>query len=294
MTRPLRKSSPQPNRLKNRRPVKTRRNRRRRQSGSLGRWATAGLKGLGVISALIAVNVGCLLGYNELTSWEMLTAQAVDVAGHRRLSPAAVRAQAGIDIGDNILAVNLARSRRRLLAHPWVEEAEITREIPERIRIRIKEHESVAVIDTGRRFIMDLNGVLFSECPEEVAPDIPLVSGLDYTDLSIGSTPPSPALQSVLDVLVQGSRKDAPLPNHQIEMIQVDRDTGLTLLLREKQGSLPFRKVFIGYGEYGNKLAQLAALPSRLRRLGQPAACRWVDLADRHRTIVRPAAAESS
>ncbi|MGD9016794.1 MAG: FtsQ-type POTRA domain-containing protein [Desulfobacterales bacterium] len=294
MTKPTRKSPVQQNRLNNRRPAKTRRNRRRRQSGSLGRWASAGLKGAGVVSALVAVNIGCLLAYNGLTSWEMFTARAVDVTGNQRLSKAAVRAQAGIGLGDNILAVNLTRSRRRLLAHPWVEEAEIAREIPERIRIRIKEHESVAVIDLGRRFIMDLGGVLFSEFPGEIAPDIPLVFGLDYTDLSIGSTPSSPAFQSVLEVLAQTSRKDAPLTNRQIETIRVDRDTGLTLSLRETRGSLPFREVFIGYGDYESKLAQLAALPSRLRRLGQPAACRWVDLADRHRTIVRPAAAESS
>lgn len=249
---------------------------------------------VGFVLVLIAVNVVFLLCYNGVTSWEIFDAKAVEVSGNRRLPEATVREQAGISAGENILAVNLGRCRRRLLAHPWIAEAEIYREIPNRIRMEIKEHECLAVIDLGRRFLIDPEGAIFSEDSGESEPDVPLITGLDYADLDLGDGLASPAFRAVLEMLSMGRQNALSLSNQQIREIRVDRDMGLTLTFRTGAGAPPFDEVFLGYGDYAGKLKQLTALPQRLQRLGQTAACRWVNLDDRVRTVIHPAGAESS
>lgn len=249
----------------------------------------------GFVLALIAANIGFLFCYNGVTSWEIFKVEAVEISGTQRLSEAAVREQAGIEEGENLLAVNLVRSRRLLLAHPWIEEAELYREIPNRIRMKIKEHECLAVIDLGRRFLIDPEGDIFSEDSERGEPDIPLVTGLDYADLDLGDGSASPAYRAVLKMLTLGRQNESPLSNRQFREIRVDRDTGLTLTFRSgADGPPPFEEVFLGYGDYADKLKRLSALPQRLRRLGQPTACRWVSLDDSARTIIHPAGAKSS
>lgn len=271
-----------------------RKNRRSRKRISLARWLGAGLRVAGWLLLLAGINVGCLYGYNHLTTLDMFQAHAVDVSGNRRLSEAAVRHQAGIEVGDNILAVNLARSRRRLLAHPWVAEAELYRDIPNRIRIRVREHECLALIDLGRRFLIGRGGVLFSEAASQAAVDVPLVTGLDYADLNLGDDPASPAFQAALDILKLSRRRNAVLSSRQIKEIRVDRDTGVTLVLRPDAGGPPVQEAFLGYGNYSEKLEQLADLPGRLHSLGRSNVCRWVSLDDRTRTIVQPVGDASS
>ncbi len=248
----------------------------------------------GYLLVLAAVNLACFAVYNAICSWDLFAAESVEVTGNRRLSDAVVRSRAGVEVGDNVLAVNLQRVRRRLLAHPWVEEASVYREIPRRVRIHVRERECLAVIDLGRRFLIDPHGVPFSEAPEAAADDVPLIVGLDYTDLGLGSGPASAAFRSTLEVLEVVASGETALRMPHLSQVRVDRDSGLTLDLKPGSDRMPFGSVFLGYGSYREKLDQLARLPERLRRIGRAPACRWVSLENQNRTIVQPAGAEAS
>jgi cell division protein FtsQ len=77
------------------------------------------------------------------------------VSGCNRLDPEMIKSTAGIDKGVNILSVNLASARKRLLAEPWIRDAGIRRIFPSRMTIEVKEHEALAVIDFGRPFLIN-------------------------------------------------------------------------------------------------------------------------------------------
>ena len=80
------------------------------------------------------------------------------IEGNQRLSGKQIAEQAQVEEGMNILAVNLTLARKRLLSHPWIAEAEVLREVPSGIKIRIREHAPLAIVDLGRRFLINEKG----------------------------------------------------------------------------------------------------------------------------------------
>ena len=75
--------------------------------------------------------------------------------------------------GMNVLDVNLAMVRKRLLAQPWIANAEIRREIPAGLYIKVQEHTPLAIIDLGRKFLLNENGRVFKEWTDTDPADSP-------------------------------------------------------------------------------------------------------------------------
>ncbi|MFZ7125956.1 MAG: cell division protein FtsQ/DivIB [Desulfobacterales bacterium] len=277
-------------RLPNSSPVRrTTIRRKNRRRGQALTWLKTGFYAIGFVLVLAGLNAGFLFCYNAATSWNLFTARVVAVEGNRRISTETIRHQAGVENGANLMAVNLAQARKRLLAHPWIAEAEIAREIPDRIRIRVRERDCLAVVDLGRRFLIDGDGAVFAESYGDGFSDLPLIRGLEYTDLDLGDGPGSLVYQAILNVLALGRSGRAGIDNRRILEIQADRDRGLTLYLRPGNGIPRFQEVFLGYGEFREKLDALGALPARLEALGAATVYRMVNLDNGSRTIVQPA-----
>ena len=72
-----------------------------------------------------------------------------------------VARQARVQKGDNILSIKLSLVRNRLLAHPWIARAEVSRVIPSRLVIRVKEHTALAIVDLGQKFLINHQGQIF-------------------------------------------------------------------------------------------------------------------------------------
>ena len=116
--------------------------------------------------------------HDMFTQSPHFTARQIQVEGARRLPPRTVAAIAGVREGINVLSVNLSAARRQLLAHPWIAEAEIRREIPSGLHIQVREHEPAAVVDIGKRFLLNVHGEIFKEWEPGDPAGLPVVSGL--------------------------------------------------------------------------------------------------------------------
>jgi len=165
--------------------------------------------------------------------------------------------------GINILAVNLSKARKRLLANPWIAEARISRVLPSEIHVIINEHKPFAILDLGRKFILNSRGELFKEWEPSDPGGLPVVAGLGYADI-----PAYPrnrgdvsgvAFEAVMDVLRLGEEEESPVPNRFVERIEVDREMGITLKIGSNprfepaKGLEPTRDPF----EINNKAARL-------------------------------------
>jgi cell division protein FtsQ len=277
--------------------------RRRTWAGRLatGFWALAGA------TAVVFMSFFFVFVHDMFTQSPHFTARQIQVEGARRLPPRAVAAQAGVHEGINVLSVNLAAARRRLLTHPWIAEAEVRREIPSVIHIRVREHVPAAVVDMGRKFLLNEQGEIFKEWEPADPAGLPVVSGLKPADVRVADrsgaaalpvvaalVPTAPAevplsrpMDAVLQVLALGRETTGILPVKQIAAIRVDRELGLTVVAYDDAKSIR-----LGYDDYPAKYRLLTDLLAFFK--GQPgmAAVARVDLTDAGRVIVNPVRAD--
>jgi len=242
-------------------------------------------------AALFALfNLVLIFGYDWVTQTEGLGIRSVTVTGCERLTPEAVRQQAGLGSARNILAVNLTTTRKRLLANPWIADAQVSRDIPDRLRIRIREHTCLAVLDLGRRFLLNDEGRVFKELTPGETLDVPVVSGLTYTDLEQNAEGPAPVLHSVMQLLKPRQRSRRRERLHRIREIHADPALGLTLFMADDRHPAGYRTVVLGFDHFDEKYAALERIDAYLRKNGHAAGFASIDLNNLNRIIVHPMA----
>ena len=250
-------------------------------------------KVMAAVVALAVVTGFFILVYDLATQCDYFAARRMSIEGTRRLTPEQVARQARVRIGDNILAVNLALVRKRLLAHPWIAEAEVRREIPSRLIIRVKEHDALALVNIGQKFLINHQGQIFKAWEPSDPGNLPVISGLDVSDLTVYGRKQSseknraPALsapfKAVMQVLQMGLQQGSILPNRLVRQIKVDRQIGLTLYAFSG-----IKAINLGYSDYPGKYHMLANLFSYLKRQSNILDFDRIDLNNLERVVVHP------
>ena len=86
-------------------------------------------------------------------------------------------ADAGSDKAPQAL-VNVAEIRRRLLAYGWVQDARVSRRLPDSLVIDIVERKPAALWQNqGQLALIDQEGVILDRVPVDKMPDLPLLIG---------------------------------------------------------------------------------------------------------------------
>ncbi len=247
------------------------------------------------ISAVAVMTVFFIMVHDLLTQSDYFRIRKLTVAGTRRLTAKEVTAQAGIEKGANILAVNLSLARKRLVAHPWIAAAEISRQIPGALSIRIEEQRPLAIVDVGRRFLINQRGEIFKAWETSDPANLPVVSGLQLSDLVVEQPPESRAAPSysaafhaVMQVLQLGQQRASILPNQVIRRIQVDRQIGLTVYAFDR-----LKAINLGYNDYQGKYSMLAKLMAYLKRQRRIFDFDRIDLNNPQRVVVNPVKLET-
>lgn len=253
----------------------------RRKRISVWKRLISGLKVCSGLILLVAISSLFVFGYDLLTQCKYFSAREIRIQGIHRLDREQICSQARVSPGVNILHVNLGLTRKRLAAHPWIDDAEVRRELPDAIIIRITEHIPLALLDLGQKFLIDTNGEIFKKYSSSDPGNLPLINGLTYSDLNVAGVPRSSAYSAVLDVLRLGMDLKSTVPNHLIKRIQVDREMGLTLLAFDQATVIK-----LGYDNYPDKYVRLKNVLSYLRRQSNLPHIRQIDLNNIDRIIV--------
>jgi cell division protein FtsQ len=249
-----------------------------------------GLRLMVAAGTFVLFNLLLILGYDWMTQTERLAIRSISVSGCHRLTAGAVKSQAGLTSARNILAVNLTATRKRLLAHPWIAEAQVRRDIPDRLEIHIREHGGLAVLNLGRRFLLSDKGQVFTEVKPGEFPDLPVVSGLTYNDLGVSATAPAPVLRAVMTLLQPRPREARQAMVQRIREIHADAALGLTVFLDD--GRLPsgYRTVMLGFGDFEAKYATLQKIDAYVAQNPQFTGIQSIDVKNLNRIIVQPMA----
>jgi len=240
-------------------------------------------RAIGLLSALTIMSLGFVLCHDFLTQYDYFNARELVVSGGSRLGFDEILRQANIQRGVNILSLNLTRTRKSLLAHPWIEEADVTRKLPNEIHIQIKEQQAMAVLDLGRKFIINADGIVFKEWGPADPESLPVISGLQFSDINVSGTPRTPTFEAVMTVLTMGREDNSILPNKIVKRIRVDREIGLTLLAFGEN-----KEIKLGFNDYPGKYENLKNILVHLRARSTFPDFMTIDLNDLNRVVVHP------
>jgi cell division septal protein FtsQ len=146
-------------------------------------------------------------------------------------------------IGENLLNLDLRNLRREIEYLPIIEKAEVARELPSRLIIRITERVPLANISSGNgtRYQIDRIGVVmdlaaYQKSSEEIRARLaalPEITGASITDLKIGRVTTSSRIFQALNLIQKADRPEFTLP-WEIDSIDVSRRGMLVVTTSEK------------------------------------------------------------
>ena len=123
------------------------------------------LRKIWVILVLLVLGVGAY----ATTKSSFFSVKNVEVIGTGlRVSENEVLEAAGISDDSSILSLNVGEIDERVTAIPWVAQVSVERNWPDSVRITLEERVAsvIAVIPSGKRFLLDRSGVILEEVRE--------------------------------------------------------------------------------------------------------------------------------
>ena len=144
------------------------------------RWRTV-LRRIVVYGLMLgALAFGCYRVSAVAAQAHVLQVERIVVHGNERLSKGDVMAVLAGLRGESLVWTNLDVWRRRLLASPWVRDAELRRSLPSTVEVAISERQPVGI---GRinsdMYLVDDRGIIIDQYgPQYTELDLPIVDGL--------------------------------------------------------------------------------------------------------------------
>jgi len=154
------------------------------------------------IAIVVAVVVTIVTGTISLYRSQLFSIDEVQVIGAERLTVDTVRSRAAVPDDATLLRYPAQEIKERLLGYAWIAEAQVTRDFPHTLRIRIVERKPVALVDTGETFwAVDETGMVLGEQSLEETSTLPVVRDVPGLDLKAGRASTSEVLINALKVL---------------------------------------------------------------------------------------------
>lgn len=127
-----------------------------------------------------------------------LTVRHVEVLGADRLGAEHVKRLAGIPLGRNVFCVNLYQARVRVEGDPLVASAEVSRALPDGVRVLVQERRPVFVVSQqSALFEVDGAGVLFRRASQPVR-GLPILALKNVAPIALGQRVPDGIMKPAL------------------------------------------------------------------------------------------------
>jgi hypothetical protein len=134
-------------------------------------------RGRFVALGVLLVGAAVVGGACFLATTRGLAVRRIVVEGAVHADPRDLARASGA-LGENLLALDLAAARARVLAQPWVEEATLRRVLPHELQVRVSERVPIAREQDGEAFrVLDARGVVLDENVDESERGLPLLVG---------------------------------------------------------------------------------------------------------------------
>jgi cell division protein FtsQ len=155
----------------------------------------------------------------------------VEIYGFPGFDRVDILACAGITENSSFFSTNVRNAQMRLSAHNLVETARVSKRYPDRLTIFLEGRKPAAVLlayDGAEQKIMcvDRHGVVFKTCVENPDDSLPVVSGLAFDGLPLGTPLPvalSPLFENIFQITANAPELLAAVSEIRIEQKAWDR-----------------------------------------------------------------------
>jgi cell division protein FtsQ len=206
------------------------------------------LAGLGWATVSGASWMGTVLYSNN----DVYTIRKIDIVSNGRLKAEHIREYGRFSEGMNLFELDIEKIRRDLEHVPLVRSAEVVRQLPDTLIVRVTERAAIARIgrDDRKYFLaVDRDGYVLG--PTARSPHLPVITGVDDAGLTPGSVVKE---SSVADALVAIDICDEPELSHAVKIVSLDVDRPDFLDIRLAQGE----RVLLSRENMKTKLTSLA------------------------------------
>lgn len=240
-----------------------------------------------------AVALGRLLQHHLQTS-PAFAIESIDVQGLSRMERPELLDAAGIKLGTNVFARSPEDVKARLLKHPWIAEATVSRKLPGSFAIRVREREPVALLvvepcsdanlrsdgdpgcdDGSALYLVSDDGKLFKRFDAKDPVDLPVVTGIDRnrfgSDPEFHKTILLEVAQLLHDYRSQGLWEKLP-----ISEIHIEPSDGFSLYVGDS-----LTLVRLGAAPFAQKLPKMKKVFARLSRENATAEYIYLDNEER-------------
>lgn len=174
--------------------------KRARRSGALRRGISA-LRALAILAlAVAALGGGGLMGWRAFEGTGFLALREVQVEGNRVWDRKAILEKAGVELGAKLPFVPARKIEAALGALPGVASAEVSREWPSRLLIRVREQQPVACGYSRGWKGLAPDGTLLPGVAKDAA-DLPVIDGFS----TLGE-----ARRAELGAFLEAARREYP------------------------------------------------------------------------------------
>ena len=241
----------------------------------------------------LLLSVFFLILYRELTEWQYFETQQILISGNSRISEKEIILQAGVAPGTNLVSLNLSAVRKRLLAHPWIEDAQVEWRVPSAVSITVREQQPMAIFVIDQKYTVNVQGRIFKVWDGTEPDHLPIVEGLKFSDLGISGISHSIPFNTVMNVLTSGKSSDCVIPNEMIQRVFLDRELGVTLHIVPNEKIYNINEIKLGYEGYPLKYERLRDLLNYLKRRQNGMMIHSVNLTNPDRIVIAPIHTES-
>jgi len=233
---------------------------------------------LAIAVIVVAGGSGVAGGVRWLLTAPRFAIAGVEVRGVSRVSAERVVEAAGIPARANIFRIDPATVTARLQTVPEILRADVIRELPNRVTILVEERRPFTLVSNGTLHWLDEEGRLLGEEPHAVAPNVPVISGLNEAELAALRTEPGPKARAALTLIRSLLRSGSALVG---EISEIDMSGREGPVLYTVDGI----EVRLGAEEWEERLARLAGVLAQIGRTGEGVTA--IDLRFRDQVVLR-------
>jgi cell division protein FtsQ len=140
--------------------------------------------------------------YEFLHTSQGFEVKEIDIQGLKRVKEKEILNLLSLELPQNIFVIDLKKAKKRIEIHPRIKEAIIHRRPPERIVIRVREREPMALINQKNSFLgIDSSCVPFPLIEPLKGIDLPFITGIESSGIIVGKESNATNLRMALDIL---------------------------------------------------------------------------------------------
>ncbi|HEY6004868.1 MAG TPA: FtsQ-type POTRA domain-containing protein [Anaeromyxobacter sp.] len=203
------------------------------------------------LAALAALALGGVLLWRHAALGDAFRIREIRFEGLSRATAEELLELSPVQRGDHLLLCDTDLVAAALRRHPWLTSAEVERELPRTLVVRVSERRAAALVELGGLYLVDAKGEVFKRAVPGDGLDLPVVTGIAREAWIDRREEVEPLLSAALALLARWSERglDRAEP---VSEIHVDPESGTTLWAGDDG-----LEVRLGHGDLPEKLERL-------------------------------------